>query len=288
MDSYQSKIDAATALIEKHNAAAANKIEVAKFVECIKNNGGTTDDALKLSSWEDLIECGLPKLLARQVAEVFRKAPVEAKSETPTKFVSEKKAAAMTFRELVERYDPVEHDNPVGKRLAEISKGQPCIAFDANGNVLVEASSKEVKHLRDGFDPRESVTVDGLPVRLYRVGERPGNFLEENPLYPGRPLRDGECDQTGRSWEGVSDVIRALLFLAVTDTREVAIDQLKDAHDILDLAVRSDAEKTIRGRFRKTSLRYDELKAEGKLPTLKIARGGTVRKQNPFGVNRTY
>lgn len=288
MDNYQSKIDAATALIEKHNAAAPNKIESAKFVECLKTNGGTTDDALKLSSWEDLIDCGLPKLLARQVAEIFRKAPVETKPESSaSKYVSDKRAASMTFKELVERYDPVEHDNPVGKRLAEITKGQPCIAFDASGNVLVEASTKEVKSLRDGFDPRDSVNVDGIPTKLYRVGERPRDLLDENPLYAGRPLRDGECDQTNRSWEGVPEVVRQLLWIAVNDTRDVDIDQLKTAHDMIDLAVRSDAEKAIRARFKKTSLRHDDLKAEGKLPTLKLPRGST-RKNNPFGSNRTY
>jgi hypothetical protein len=169
-----------------------------------------------------------------------------------------------------------------------VTKGQPCIAFDANGNVLVEASAKEVKALRDGFDPRDSVNVDGIPVKLFRVGERPRDLLDENPLYRGRPLRDGECDQTNRSWDGVSEVVRQLLWIAVNDTFEVTIDQLKTAHDMIDMAMTPDAEKRIRNRFKKTSLRHDELKAEGKLPTLKIARGGSSRKNNPFGSNRTY
>lgn len=285
-NTYQSKLDTAASLIEKHNAAAPTKVDSSAFLNCIKTNGGTTDDALKLSSWEDLIECGLPKLLARQVAEVFRKSEAPA-AKAETTYVSEKKAAAMTIKELIEKYDPLESDNPVGKRLVSMSKGQPCIAFK-DGEVHVESSEKCVRELREGLAPRDKIAIDGVVYPLFKIGDRPGNALAENPLYPGRALRGDDCDQTNRSWAGVTDVVRTLLWLAVSHTGEIRINSVNDAHNLMDLVVSKtpqDAEKLVRSRFGEAHMAYERLKAEGRLPPLKISRSG--RKNDPF-FNKTY
>lgn len=284
-DSYQQKLDSATALIDKHNAVAPTKVDSSAFFNCIKSNGGTTDEALKMSSWEDLIDCGLPKLLARQVAEVFRKSEAPAKAEST--YVSEKKAAAMTIAELLSKYDPLEADNPVGKRLISMSKGQPCIAFK-DGAVHVESSEKCVRELREGLPPRDKVAIDGVVYPLFKVGDRPGNALAENPLYPGRALRGDDCDQTNRSWAGVPDVVRTILWLAVNCTGEVKIASVNDAHNIIDLVVSKtpqEAEKLVRMRFGEAHIEYERLKAEGRLPPLKISKTG--RKNDPF-FNRTF
>jgi len=284
--SYQSKLDTAASLIEKHNAAAPSKVDSTAFFNCIKSSGGTTDEALKLSSWEDLIDCGLPKLLARQVAEVFRKDSVPVKSEASS-YVSEKKAASMTIKELLEKYDPLEADNPIGKRLSTMSKGQLCIAFK-DGAVHVESSEKCVRELREGLPPRDKIGIDGIVYPLFKVGDRPGNALAENPLYPGRALRGDDCDQTNRSWAGVTDVVRTLLWIAVSRTGEIRINSVNDAHNIMDLVVSKtpqEAEKLVRSRFGEAHIDYETLKAEGRLPPLKISRTG--RKNDPF-FNRTY
>lgn len=284
-DVYQQKLDQAVALIEEHNAKASSKVDAAKFIDCLKTNGATSDETLKFAMYEDLTGCGLPVMLARRIVEtVFRKsASVEVKSEKPT-YISDKKALAMTIKELVERYDPVEHDGAVGKRLKEFSKGEPCIAFNPNGGINVELSAKEIKHLRDGEEAREFVKIDGRPTKLFRIGERLGNLVDENPLYPGLPLRDGECGQSGRSWDGISDTVRQLLYLAVSDSHELKISQTLDAHNMLDSILAKDEtarERFVRERFPSASLAHDELKAQSKLPTLKLVRGAT-RKQDPF------
>lgn len=284
-DSYQSKLDSAAALIDKHNAVAPSKVDSAAFLNCIKTNGGTTDEALRLSSWEDLQECGLPKLLARQIAEVFRKSDAPAKAESV--YVSEKKAAAMTIAELLSKYDPLEADNPVAKRLISMSKGQPCIAFK-DGAVHVESSEKCIRELREGLPPRDKVAIDGIVYPLFKVGDKPGNALAENPLYPGRALRGEDCDQTNRSWSGVTDVVRTLLWLAVSRTGEIRINSVNDAHTIIDLVVSKtpqEAEKLVRSRFGEAHIEYETLKAEGRLPPLKISKTG--RKNDPF-FNRTF
>src|SRR5581483_2151743 len=124
--SYESKLEQARAKIEEHNARATSKVDATKFIECLQNNGATSDETLGFCKYEDLVSCGLPVILARTIVEsIFRKSAssAEVKSDTTKLFVSEKKAQAMTIKDLVERYDPVEFDNPVGKRLAAMTKG---------------------------------------------------------------------------------------------------------------------------------------------------------------------
>ena len=135
--------------------------------------------------------------------------------------------------------------------------------------------------------------VGGVPKQIFKIGERADNYADENPIYPGRVLRSGgTCDQTGRSWDGISTVIRQLLHIAVTETRELSIKSLDDAHNALDKAVSTDAEKTIRSRYQEASIFFDECMKTGELPVLKIALGSNSSnntKEDPFfKKNRTY
>jgi hypothetical protein len=283
---YQQKLEKAVAEIEKHNAKVTNKVDAKKFIECIQNNGATSAATLKHCAFEDLMGCGLPKILAQTISlDIFRKDDAPAKPKSA--YVSEKQAAAMTIAELLSKYDPLEADNPVGKRLMSMSKGQPCIAFK-DSSVHVESSEKCVRELREGLAPRDKIGIDGIVYPLFKVGERPGNALAENPLYPGRALRGEDCDQTNRSWAGVTDVVRTILWLAVSRTNEVRINSVNDAHNIMDLVVSKtpqEAEKLVRSRFGEAHIEYETLKAEGRLPPLKISKTG--RKNDPF-FNRTY
>lgn len=284
---YDAKLEQALAIFVNFNAAAETKIDTEAFVTNLKAAGGVSEEALKLITAEDLIELGLPKLVARQVAEIFKKSNNPPASDSK-KFVSERKVASLTLQQLVENYDPAEFDNPVGKRLLEISKGHPCIAFDDKGCVIVEPSTKEVKALKEGYAPRSFKNVDGVPTKLYPIGEKPGNFVDENPLYPGRALRDGECDQTNRSWDLVPQTTRQLLYLAITRTNELQINQLKDAHDTMDFVVSKRNFNEVRARFPRASILFDELKLENKLPLLTLTRASlTPKKNNPFG-HQTY
>lgn len=83
MGIYSDKLWAACQLIKEYNDQAASTplpaevkarkpIDAEKFVEKIVVYGGVSDEMLRQCFWEDLENCGLPRLLARKVAGVFR------------------------------------------------------------------------------------------------------------------------------------------------------------------------------------------------------------------------
>jgi hypothetical protein len=244
--------------------------------------GGLSNDALALCSFEDLESFGLPKLIAKQVAEIYRRKPDTKDANGPVSYHSDKAASRMTTKQLVESYDPKEPDNAVGKRLKEISKGQRFLIFDKNAAVDVENSIKLLEELRMSFPEREIFTIGGVVFKLYRVGDRVDDWVEENPLYPGRPLRpDGTCDQLNRSWDGVPLEVRQLVRV-VSDHNTGNMDNF---HDWMDWAL-SDT-KRFSVRFPKQVALYEELKANGGLPKLRIKLSAIPqRKNDPF--HRTY
>lgn len=87
MGIYSDKLWAACQLIKEYNDQAAatqlpvdvktrKPIDSEKFVEKIVLYGGVADELLQKCFWEDLEHCGLPRLLARKVAAVFRSTDV--------------------------------------------------------------------------------------------------------------------------------------------------------------------------------------------------------------------
>lgn len=292
----QDKLDAVRVLLEEHNAVvqppgcASNPdpdgyVDIVKFFANLKAIGATTEDRMKGLSWEDILECFppsnmKPKLLAKDIAKVFRgNAPVDFGGH-PLKdmFHSDgspksKKADRMSPRELVEALDPENADDAVGKRLATMSKGKPFIVFETGRFVDVDSTHKLLMEVKQGYDGRESLTVNGQVKPVYQLGELPDNFADENPLYPNRPLRpDGTCDQTNRSWEGVPLEMRQLIRVAIMlDGGRVAIEQ---AHALLDATMVPNAMAEFRLRNHQASIKFDEMQQTGKLPTLKIALGG--------------
>lgn len=289
--SYELKLERARAVVVGHNEVlpeGEQQIDWCKFEKDLRSIGGTTDAALRQVSFEDLQAAGLPKLIARQVAGIFREGTDEGKELT---HVSAKKAERMSPQELVQAYDPRDPDNPVGTRLRTLSKGLRFVVLSGDGSVHHEATAKLLAEVRDGNGDRETFAIGNRPHRTYRVGERPQQRSDENPLYRGRALRpDGTCDQTNRSWEGISDEVRTLLWLAVHETHELAIRSVDDSHRVLDLVVGDDkAAEKIRGRYQRASITYDELKAAGNLPTLKVSRGTTAdRREDAFAGHRKY
>lgn len=294
---YEEKIARVRAIIVAHNDTFAQAVEgghevdlkpmvdIPDFLKALQRAGGTSDDGLKACSWEDLEGMGLPRLLARQVAKVFREDDANAKPQV----ITDKVALGMTPSQLLAAYDPRDADNAVGKRLAVLAKGKRCVVIKDDGSVDVDASVKLLREIRDDEPEREFVGAP--PRKTYRIGERPVEMADENPIYRGRALRrDGTCDQTNRSWDGVSYEVRALLHLAVYETQEVAVRTLDDAHDLMDRAIGEGAEAKLRERYPRASVRFDELKAQGNLPKLKVPRGASAngRRENPFGQHRQY
>ena len=290
--SYNDRIEAAQAAIDEHNEAVGGKdkpgfLDSEKFIACVKASGGTNEKRLSALSHEDLLECmpatdGIkPRVLAKEIANIFRNsATAQSEEKRP---ISGRKAEKMSARELIESFDPEDSTNSVGQRLKEMSKNEKFIVYSTGRIIDLDTTFKLLGEIRGGYTGRDDVDVNDEIKKVYRVGELPENYADENPLYPDRPLRpDGTCDQTGRSWEGVDLAVRQLVRVALDEGElNVTIDV---AHTIIDAVVGKDALKKLRQRYRKSAVQYDELAKTGDLPSLKIPVGGSGGSEstNPF------
>jgi len=288
--SYDQKIQSSRKIIDEHNANADIKIDFEDFVKKLRDLGGSSSEALLAASWEDLQDCGLPKIMARRLTYLFRQTDDQEEVKSSV-YISSKKASMLSFKELVERYNPKDVKNPVGKRLKDLSDDNPFIIFDDDNKIIFDETIKLLEDITNGLPAVETAFVKGRPLPVYRVGERPDFYTNENPIYPGRVLRSNEtCDQTGRSWQGVAIEIRQLLWLAVQETEELVISAVSDAHDIFDRVLSKNCPlDSLRARYPEASKKLDEGSKIGKLPLLKIKVGEKGSLTNdPFGKNSTF
>jgi hypothetical protein len=144
------------------------------------------------------------------------------------------------------------------------------VVLTSSGQVDAPVCAKLLDEVRKGLTGREVYVSDGVPRAVYRIGDRPDERFDENPLYPGRALRpDGTCDQTNRSWENVPLRVRQIVYLAATKSRELTVTH-SEAHNILDIAVGDNAEGRLAQRFPKAVVALDGALKDNEAPTLKI------------------
>jgi hypothetical protein len=281
---YQDRLAFAERVIAEHNLTVeeSQKLNWQNIKAALVKIGATSLDALSQCSWEDLQECGIPRLIARNIATEFRTKPAG------TSFVSDRMAERMGPEELLARYSPDEV-NAVSVKLKALGKNSKFIVFTPEDAIDVPASLKLLQEIQKGFGQREVyVGNDGRARQIYAIGDKPNNLVDVNPLYAGRVLRpDGTCDQTNRSWEGISTEIRTLLFLAI-QTGEVQVTNRDKAHDLMDMAVNDKAEEKIRKRYPKASIKFDELKSRNELPSLKVQHKRPTTTDFIGGDNRSY
>jgi hypothetical protein len=300
--SIQEKFEGVRALVEQHNAVLGGETAVGyvnpdQFIECIKLAGGTTEDRLKGMSYEDILQClptranpaGGPPIkpvgVAKDIARIFR-GKEDSTNTHESRPVSAKKADKMTLRELVEAYDPEESENPVGKRLKDISRGEKFIVFTSGRTLDVDSTLKLLQEVKQGYNGRENFEVNGEINEVHRVGDLPDNFVEENPLYRNRPLRpDGTCDQTNRSWNGVPMNVRQLIRVAM-DNGNLKDISFERVHDIMDMIMEGDAFTKLTKRYPAAALEFKKLADVGRLPALKLVlkkdNKGAGRSDRPF------
>lgn len=283
--SVQEKFDLVVSLLNEHNVAIGEGksgfVNIDDFISCVKAQGGTKEEYLKNLKYEDIENC-LPliktpngtiksTILAKEIAKIFR-------GKEDSKIFSDKKADRMSPKELIESFDPEDFDSPIGKRLNSISRGERFIVYKNGRTIDVEQTFKLLQEIKQGFNGRLTVDVNGkVGVKVYKIGELPDNFADENPIFTNRPLRpDGTCDQTGRSWEGIPLNVRQ--FICLLSKSETINFEM--AHNLIDIAVSTDAFNKLRGRYRKIAVEFDNLESLGNLPRLKITL--SQFKNSPF------
>ncbi len=279
---YQDKIDAALALVREHNDVVGDgntpgHVDENKFVQGLKAFGATSEDDLSSLSWEKITDLLVPATtgvqikpegLARKIAKSWRGEGIEPKEDAATPvYVSDKKAGRMTPRELLEAFDPEEPGSAVGKRLKSLSKGQPFLVYQQGRIVDVDASHTLLMEVKQGYPPRATFASK----RVFKIGDLPEAYAEENPLYPRRPLRpDGSCDQLNRSWAGIPTEVRQFVRVMI-ECGDYKMTQREDGHYLLDLiTIESDPLKVLRERYQEAAVQFDDRQKRNDLPNLLV------------------
>lgn len=287
--SYENKMADAVVAIENHNQSfgenSENKINISKFKKRLQEIGGVDDASLSMASFEDLEECGLPRILAKGIAKVFRK-----KDDGKKKIVTPNKAMAMSSGQLLDNYDVNEPKDAVAVELHRRSEGKSFIVFNVDGTVNRGVSLKLLDEIRQGFPSRDNYVIDGRPAAVYVVGEGHNRYADENPLYEGEMLRpDGTCLQTNVNWSLVPFVIRQLIHVAVHKTGEIKIGDVDDTIGLVERASEQTYNSQMRSRYPKASILLDQLKERGDDPSLRLEiRQSKQKKNDPFFAHKTY
>lgn len=289
-----SKLSGARAILEAHNSQSTKPVDVEAFFRELSEMGGSTEEALAEATWEDLEKCGAPRILARKIATLFRGEQTVSGPVVPQRVIiedndPEKKAKAMTFVELLRAFDPKDPKSPIGDRLKKISGGRKFLVF--NGDTInVEVSLNLLEEL-DDFGEKDEVEIDGNIFPTYVVGNRPGRFTYQHPLYSDKLLRTN--DPWYKLLDGTPTQKRVVLtlHLAAIRTHELCVDEMNEA-EVLELATSDNALMRVNRRYVKAALMYQELAEVNAEPNLRVALQSSDRplpKQNPFnlGKNRT-
>ncbi len=278
---------------------AIEKLEEADMLEA---------ELLTESTVESLQKLGLTEGMARKVKKLFPSAEAEeieegaAEESDATKDESEKGIArtlgldmeSMMFLmagggslvdfidpvTLINVYNPRKPGHPATRILKAHYGDKHIIAF-RHGTKQVAATevANYLRELEEGYPEVEFIEVDDLPAKLYPIGVIPDNLVSENPLVIGAALRgdDEKCSVTGREYKEVSLEIRQFMRIGLevgeikvmgtdqTYSIDLMNDHIDHAHDWNLLRFRK--------RYPRTSIKFEELKTQKRLPLLSVELG---------------
>lgn len=280
---YAGLLASAKEIIDGHNASGAAPIDYERFVQGLKELGGTDAASLRQITWEDLEALGVPRLRARQIATIFRK---EDDSERPAMSFTADSVVDAADEDLVRVYDPKKATSHAAGELKKRSGDRPFVVFDDGGGIHRKRTLELLRELLAGHHPRDMCEVSGVPTRVYRVGESPPEMLDEHPLTPGETLYPDGKDKLGIAWGSLKLPVRQLLRFAV-QTGELTTRTQDGLHDLFE-RVSSQGEgavSSLRARYPQAWIQFAEATAEGKLPRLKLPASVSRlsgRAQDPF------
>jgi hypothetical protein len=287
----RSLLKAAKYHINAHNTALQtiapkDVIDVNHFVTDLMKAGYTTVDALRRAKWEDLEKLGLPRGLARMVAQEFRTngKKDEKMGEGSEKILSGKSYKQMTLRQALALYNVADENTPTAllERLLADCGQYRCIVADPNGTVQIEATLDRLRLMKNSFElPDYHMGDDGHMHDVYKVGESKRRTFGENPLFPGQPLNGSKCPITGFDWTPVDMMTRIVIYLAIKETNEADSSTPMKAQQILDILInKGQPHKYFPLAYRE----YQRLQEIKQLPSLLLTPGqaGGPKKQDPF------
>ncbi len=185
---------------------------------------------------------------------------------------------------LLPLYDPNRPSDPVTTALKKRFGERPVVAFKEDGSVALEESLRNIADIEQGFPEADAIQVDGKLARLWPIGRKPDTVVEEDPLFPGKPLRNGYSTVNNRNWSKIPQAARQLCRIIV-ERGDINPDN-RDA--VLRLMERAAAEGSLEDAYPEAALEFRERRKKDDLPKLKVELGNLTKPNNPFGVRRQY
>ena len=265
-------------------------IKIDVFFSKLAIMGGSTEDTLAEATWEDLEDCGLPRILARKVATIFREeqkvsGPIVAQHVIMENQDPDVQAKMMSVGALLIRYDPKLPKSPFAERLSLLSEGRRFIVFKDDGSIDIAQSNRLFDELDDHGELKTVDLGGGNFVPVYAVGERPNRTAIEHPLFPGVALRNGVSD-CGCDYNLITERIRQTLYLAVDQTHEIDMNKEHEA-DLYEMAISDRGLTRINRRCINAANLWSKM-PPAKRPTLIVeieAKTGSA-KNNPFNLGK--
>jgi hypothetical protein len=178
--------------------------------------------------------------------------------------------------QLLERYDPEEPANAIGRQLGVVTGGKRFLVFDED-SLNRELSKAELHRLLRGFPDREIAIFKEIPHQTFAVGHRPQRYTDQCP-WDGLALYNGESND-GVAWIRLPKPTRRLIFIA---SQLLALPELQKYAELELFRLLAKAESRRKGSsfiiatrlFPSAFIQYRDYERQEHLPPLKVAIGG--------------
>lgn len=191
-------------------------------------------------------------------------------------------AGAIPYGPLLQSYVPRRVDIAYQVMAAvEERLGTNVIIINSDGSINRELTAKYIESLEAGYDPSpDGVYTDdgGKLYEIVRVGVDAQSVADADPLNPTKALQQNQMG-TGRvMWSGVNLDVRQVVFLAITETKE--LNAGNDAHLqwLRDNIKPGVSRLALNGQVPKAASLYNEKFRTGSLPTLRVMLGRGPRR----------
>jgi hypothetical protein len=200
--------------------------------------------------------------------------------------------------ELLALYDPAKPSDPITAALRERFGAKAVIAFNDDGTIAIQDTANYMSDLEQGLPEAESIHVNGALTRLHPIGVKPDNYVDDDPLFPGNPLRHGYSTVNNRNWNPVHPRSRVMCRI-IRDRGDINVDDKDAVLRLIEkasggvtepslLPQSSSVPKSLQDAYPEAWMDYREKDQSNDLPKLRVKLGDIKRPNNPFGVNRKY
>lgn len=185
--------------------------------------------------------------------------------------------------ELIPLYKP-NKNNRITEVLKKKFGNRNIIAFKPDSSeIAVEETVNYLVDLEQGYPEEDAIEVEGELVKLYPIGVIPNQTVDEDPLYEGIPLKRDRSTVNRINWNKIPLETRQF-FRILVGRRDVKPDDRLNLNQIIFKKL-----EELKTLFPEAYMEFRELKKNGDLPKLQISMtDATAKKNNPFGINRSY